>query len=285
MAEPILRHVAANGLRFAVYDWPGEDPAVLLLHATGFHARCWDPVIARLNGRRCLAVDARGHGRSDKPPPPYDWAEMSRDTAALAGALELNGAVGVGHSGGGHALVRAAAEMPGVFRGLVLVDPVIFPEFLYTGTEYSIDGHFILNRRMNWRSAEEMFASFRGRGPFKSWQDEALRAYCDHALLPAPDGGGFVLACSPETEAHIYSSSMLATNRPVYDAVRALTIPVHVLRCTQQAQSATDLNLSPTAPDLAAQFRDGRDVPLPDNSHFIPMESPEVVAAHILEMC
>jgi hypothetical protein len=39
---------------------------------------------------------------------------------------------------------------------------------------------------------------------------------------------------------------------------------------------------SPTAPDLASRFSNGRDL-LVDYSHFIPMEAPEFVAEQILQ--
>ena len=45
--------------------------------------------------------------------------------------------------------------------------------------------------------------------------------------------------------------------------------------------SDTDLGNSPTAPDVASRFAHGLDVLLPDNTHFIPMESPALVAEHI----
>jgi pimeloyl-ACP methyl ester carboxylesterase len=45
-----------------------------------------------------------------------------------------------------------------------------------------------------------------------------------------------------------------------------------------------DLAASPTAPDLASRFAHGREVVLPEASHFIPMEEPEMVAAEIGKM-
>jgi len=45
-----------------------------------------------------------------------------------------------------------------------------------------------------------------------------------------------------------------------------------------------DLSASPTAPELASYFRNGRDFVLPDASHFIPMEHPQEVVAQIREL-
>jgi hypothetical protein len=45
-----------------------------------------------------------------------------------------------------------------------------------------------------------------------------------------------------------------------------------------------DMSASPTAPDLAEHFADAEDVPLPNMTHFIPMQDPGLVAGHVLEM-
>jgi len=42
-----------------------------------------------------------------------------------------------------------------------------------------------------------------------------------------------------------------------------------------------ELNASPTSPDLAAQFPNGRETVLQEASHYIAMEEPEAVAAEI----
>jgi lipase len=280
--RPIERRLPVNHIELTVYEWEGRDPAVIFLHATGFHGRCWDEVIRQLGDRHCYAVDVRGHGRSDKPEPPHPWQQFGLDAAQVARQLELKGAVGVGHSMGGNALVRAAAGEPDAFAALLLVDPVILPAHWYHADEYSIDGHFVLNRRRQWSSPDEMFERFKGRGPFANWQDVVLRDYCRYGLLPADEGNDYQLACPPEVEAHIYASSSLASNRDIYDAVAQVTVPVRVLRCAKPvSQVGVDLMDSPTAPDLASRFAHGEDIALPDYSHFIPMESPELVARHI----
>jgi lipase len=41
------------------------------------------------------------------------------------------------------------------------------------------------------------------------------------------------------------------------------------------------MRASPTAPDLASYFPQGRDEHFPDHSHFLPMEDPRLVAGQI----
>src|SRR5947209_6384480 len=100
-ALPALTPSAANGISLAVWDWPGPGVPLLFVHATGYHGRCWDRVIEHFPDHRCIAVDLRGHGQSDKPGLLAHWRVMGEDIAAVARALGLNGAVAVGHSMGG----------------------------------------------------------------------------------------------------------------------------------------------------------------------------------------
>ena len=84
---PELKFVGEPGEELAVWEWPGEDPPFLFAHATGFHGRCWDHIIRMFPERRCLALDARGHGRSSRAQLPYHWRIFGRDLAAVAEQL------------------------------------------------------------------------------------------------------------------------------------------------------------------------------------------------------
>src|SRR5688500_7194515 len=85
----------------------GDGPTVLLLH--GFaadHHLNWvgpgvfDAVVA--SGRRVIAPDARGHGRSDKPHDPAAYADdtMVRDVRAVLDHLAVESLDVVGYSMG-----------------------------------------------------------------------------------------------------------------------------------------------------------------------------------------
>ena len=265
----------------AVWEWPGErdaaHPPLVFAHATGFHGRLWDAVIRMLPGRRAFAVELRGHGRSGKPGPPYHWRAFGRDLAALAEALDLDGAIGIGHSSGGHAMTLASALAPDAFRTLLLVDPTIFPADRYAAPK--LDASFTLRRKNRFHSADEMLERFRDRPPFAAWRPEVLRDYCHFGLLPA--GDHMVLACPPPVEASIYAESN-APESNIYAEIAAIAQPVTVMRAgIVRRPEVFDLSASPTAPDLASRFRRGRDVLLAGQSHFIPMEVPERVVEEI----
>ena len=258
------QRVHVNGVELAVWHQEGGGPPLVFAHATGFHGRCWDQVIRRLPGRRILAPDARGHGRSAKPAPPYHWPAFAEDLAAM----EIESAIGIGHSMGGHSVTAAAARRPGMFRALLLIDPTIFRPEHYGPPE---DWGFIARRRGVWQSPEEMFERFKDRPPFSTWDPEVLRDYCNYGVLE--DGR---LACPPEVEASIYTHA----NAPdAWFDVSTIGVPVTVVRAGNPwSPGRRDLGASPTDPGLAARFPNARDLLLEGRNHFIPMESPELIA-------
>lgn len=282
---PVEHRTTANGIELAWFEWNparrGRGPTLLLVHATGFHARCWDPVVALLGPRHVVALDQRGHGRSTRTPI-TNWKVFGEDLAAFVRALDLRDVVGVGHSMGGHALVDAAAAEPARFRSLVLIDPVIAAPGEYAGGGWTLalpggEPHPTSKRKRHFDSPEAMIERFRGRDPYRVFTPEALLAYCTFGLLPA-EGGGFELACPPEIEASIYTTSR--TNGAVHQSVAALDLPVLVLRAKlpDPNRSAMDFSSSPTWPGLAGEFRQARDLHFEGRTHFLPMEIPGEVA-------
>lgn len=279
---PQVHRIDAGGVSLCVYEWGARHrgdaaPTIVLAHATGFHARCWDEVVRRLPGRHVVALDQRGHGRS-RYAGPARWTDFGRDLAAVVEALGVRGAIGVGHSMGGHATTLAAALAPSAFRRLVLIDPVIAAPELY-GTRawtHGDDEHPTARRRDRWASPDEMVARFRTRAPFDTWDPSVLQDYCVHGLRA--DGDGWVLACAPAFEASVYVAALAAG--PVHDSVRAIDVPVLVVRAQEprDPNDLRDFRYSPTWPRLAAAFRHGRDLPLPERTHFLPMEDPGFAA-------
>jgi len=272
-----------NGINLCWFEW-GEafrdKGTILLVHATGFHARCWDQCVANLGERHVIAVDMRGHGRSDKQGP-YTWNLFGDDLMAFVEALDLNSIVGAGHSMGGHSLCQAVAADESRFERLVLVDPVILPPAAYAMYKPGRgEDHPVSRRRNLFDSPEAMFKNLRGKGSYGLWQEAVLHDYCTWGLLENPDGPGYVLACPPLVEATIYTETA-GTN--IYPLLDSIEIPVKVLRAPPRDDdhAQMDFSRSPTWPDLANCFEQGEDVFLPELTHFIPMQAPALVANYI----
>ena len=79
---------------------------------------------------RTLCVDSRGHGRSSVP---RDLRELNpgahaADIAAVARKEGINGAIVVGHAGGGPRTLELARSYPELVRAVVMVDAGVYPK-------------------------------------------------------------------------------------------------------------------------------------------------------------
>ncbi len=97
----------SDGFKIA-YDDIGEGDPILLLHGfaadklSNWKLTGWYRLLTK-SGFRVIAADARGHGRSDKPTEPDDYAPegIAADTIRLLDHLELEYADVFGYSMGG----------------------------------------------------------------------------------------------------------------------------------------------------------------------------------------
>jgi esterase len=129
--RPRDRFVTVDGLRLRYRDWGGDGQPCLALHGSAAHAHWWDPVAPFLARRlRVLALDLRGHGRSEWPrPPAYRTEHFAADVLGLIERLRLGRVVLAGHSMGGHVALAFAAWHPGAIERLAVLDarPVVHP--------------------------------------------------------------------------------------------------------------------------------------------------------------
>ncbi len=115
--------VTGRGVRLEALDFGGEGLAVLLLHGLAGTAREWDDTAAWLTGtHRVVALDQRGHGRSERRPADVSPAAFVADAVAVIEQLGLAPVVLIGQSLGGHTAFLVAAERPDLARGLVVAE-------------------------------------------------------------------------------------------------------------------------------------------------------------------
>jgi len=118
--------VIVGGLAIA-YREAGQpaDPPMVLLHAMGEAAVSWEPVLADLAnlGYRAIALDARGHGDSDRPGA-YSYELLRNDVLDVLDALRIDRCVLVGHSMGATTAGLVTAAASDRVSALVLEDAV-----------------------------------------------------------------------------------------------------------------------------------------------------------------
>jgi cis-3-alkyl-4-acyloxetan-2-one decarboxylase len=121
------RHVVAAGQRLHYVDeGPRDAPPILFVHGNGTWSYLWRRPIAELSagGRRCVAFDHLGFGRSDKPPQHGRYSLRTHIDNALAviDELDLRDVLLVAHDWGGPIGLGALLERRERFRGVVLTN-------------------------------------------------------------------------------------------------------------------------------------------------------------------
>ncbi len=104
------------GVRLFVEDVnPEGREAIVFLHGWPASHKMFEYQYERLacQGFRCVGIDARGFGDSDKPLTGYCYDRQADDTLAVVEALGLDGYTLAGHSTGGGVAVRFAARHGG----------------------------------------------------------------------------------------------------------------------------------------------------------------------------
>jgi non-heme chloroperoxidase len=96
-----------DGTEIYFKDW-GSGPPVVFSHGWPLSADAFEDQMFYLSSRgyRCIAHDRRGHGRSSQPWNGNDLDTYADDLAELTAALDLKGAIHVGHSTGGGEVAR-----------------------------------------------------------------------------------------------------------------------------------------------------------------------------------
>lgn len=233
MLEPVSVHrvPSTDGVELAVYDYGGDGPTLLVGHATGFHGRVYDPMLARLDGYRRISVDLRGHGDATAPNGlDYTWESCADDLLAVVDTLELDSRgplFGFGHSMGAAALLMAEPRRPGLFAGMVCYEPVIYPPGV-TGDDarLAVWVERTKKRRSRFDSLEAAIANYASKMPYSLLDPAALEAYVRYGFADGPDGK-VEIKCRPAVEAQLY---LMGPNHRAWDTLNQVRCPVALMR-------------------------------------------------------
>ena len=218
--EPQLKTVDVNGTTLAYFEYgvAREDtPTLLFVHATGFHGRVWDYHIARFPQHHCIALEQRGHGRSESVAA-SNWLTYGEDQVAFVEALGLRQVIGISHSMGSFGMIMTAAQTE-AFASLLLLDPTVFsPEIYASPSPHKIGAddaelHPASKRRNSFASPQEMIERLQGKGAFHLYHPDILRDYCVHGLTQNA-AGDYRLLCDPRVEAQVYICLLYTSPSP-----------------------------------------------------------------------
>ena len=252
----------------------------------GFHGRLYQPFLNEISESvNVIAWDMRGHGESAESRELKQFKSWDTYYQDLGRFLQLQheDIYLAGHSVGGMTAFATAALFPQKIKGVLLVEPVMFDRRL--GWSFGLakllrQGHKMhlaagaSRRRNQFENKQQAFDNFRAKKAFSSWPDEWLSLYVEHGLQP--EGGQQVLSCRPEWESRSFAVSEHRPQR--FMKVFPKDIPVNIL--VGEKDSTFFLGARPLmqryVPHAVVET-------IPDSSHFLPMEHPQVIKDWLLK--
>jgi 2-(acetamidomethylene)succinate hydrolase len=245
----------------------GEGPVAIFLHGITSNAAVFDPVMLNLkNHFRCISVDQRGHGLSDKPDTGYSALDFSEDTAALIETLNAGPAVIVGNSLGARNGVETAVLRPDLVRAVVAID---FTPYIETEVLDALESRVNAGDRM-FKSRDEIEEYLRNRYPLMPADAVRRRAMSAYQQV---DGGLRPLA-SPKAMA----LTAIGLREDLVPAFQKVKRPVLVVRgalskFTSAAAFEKTRKLRPDLPTLVVEHVD----------HYVNEEAPDFISKAILD--
>jgi len=286
----LSRHLFAlpeGGLSYLDFGGPANARRVVMSNANGFNAYTYRQLLSPLCDRlRVQAIDARGHGFSTAaadPEMPLSWNNFRDDLIRFLEALG-EPALLVGHSLGATTSLLLAEARPDLVTGVLAVEPVIQPYLRSWGMRVKrwlhlphqanglVDG--AAKRRAIFPDRDAVFASYKGRGAFRSWPEQVLRDYITGGTRDRADGQ-IELACAPAWEAHVFRSS----GTYIWDRLARIKRPITIIH-----GNVFSTCTAPVTQHMARLHPSAKITLVDGASHFLPMEFPDIVRENILRM-
>ncbi|HTW98180.1 MAG TPA: alpha/beta hydrolase [Acidimicrobiales bacterium] len=123
-AAVVEHSVYHEGARLHVLDYPGDEPAIVLMHGFLDDHRSYDKLVAVLPTRRVVTFDWLGYGRSDRSRRDGPSEDHGSELRAVLDGLGITRAVLVGHDASGPDAVAFALARPERVDHLVLLSTI-----------------------------------------------------------------------------------------------------------------------------------------------------------------
>jgi lipase len=298
-AAPQPLDIPVDGGRLRALRWGTGEAVVLAAHGITASAASWQAVAGRLpSGWSLIAVDLRGRGGSAEAPGPFGLDRHGADLIAIARHIGAERCVLTGHSMGAYAALLAAANSPGLFHRLVLIDgglPLPVPPGLDLDEVLKATlGPALARLDQTFDSVEHYFDFWRAHPAFANTWNDDLEAYLRYDLADAsghqpgpsgrPDPSGLrsrVRAVAVRADGR----DLLESEKKITEALRGLRLPTVLLTAPRGMMGEPP----PFLPaELVEVFE--RQIPMltievvPDTNHYTIVFAPEAaetVARHL----
>ena len=180
-AEPINHFVEINDLKLHYLDWGGDPDkhTLLLVHGGSAHAHWWDDVAPQLTPYgHVIALDFRGHGRSQwADPPNYGLEIYLQELVGFISQHLQTRVVLVGHSMGGHVAQLLADDRPDLLEALIAIDSPPNGPPLATRLKWRWKRRKQGGPRPEFNSAQDLIKRFRLSPPGHALTQRKLKAW------------------------------------------------------------------------------------------------------------
>ena len=273
-----------------------KDKNLFFFHATGFNAETYTPFFSKLNEfldneYSIFALDQRGHGLSEASALSSDltsWKSYFLDANNFLNNFISSENIVMGHSMGGVVASKLVFDFKENIKKSILLDPVLQPESLrFQMPFFNISNKFFISllsmfkqnraseminnakkRRYIFLNQEEIFKHYTGRGAFKYWPDEFLKAYIKGGTIEK--NNQIHLSCLPEWEAKTFSVSYVART----NFIPKITTPTYVPFASSGSTFSSEVRnkLKKNSKFIFEEI---------DGSHFFPMEKKDLICNKI----
>jgi len=271
----INRFAEVNGVRLHYLDWGGDASrhTLLLVHGGSAHAHWWDYVAPQLIPYgRVIALDFRGHGRSQwTDPPMYGLERYLEDLRGFSEYLQTR-VVLIGHSMGGHVAQLLAEESPELLEGLIAIDSPPNGPPLATRLQWRWKRRNQGGPRPEFESSQDLVKRFRLSPPGHALTPAMIEELALKGAEQLPNGN-WAFRFDPRTR--IIKPPLLGMRRP---RLRRIKLPVLVLRGEQSALMSRKAahRMHRRLPRAALKEISGA-------YHHVPLDRPNETVAAIVE--
>ena len=257
---------------------------IFFFHATGFNAETYNNFLSNLSKKlgddyKIISLDQRGHGLSSANADPEklsSWNSLVDDAKDFVQKFSSKEFYFSGHSMGAIIALKLSTEFSEISR-LFLIDPVLpGPKFSAYGRikkffKLHKTSHMVLaakNRRFEFASKQEAFNHFKGRGAYKSWDDNTLLDYLSGGLIIEENKS--YLSCHPHWEAEVFNTASLDTWKYIKKVKCKVFVPYALIASTMGNGARKSIQ----------QYRNFILKPY-NASHFLPMERSDQLSSDI----
>ena len=247
------------------YVEQGEGPAVVFVHGLVLDHTMFEAQFEDLPERyRCIALDLRGHGRSDSPDGPWSMQDSVDDVIAFVDGVNAAPCHLVGMSWGGMIALRIGVQRPELVRSLVLIDTAAGA----TRGDQRQQQDWFMDKLLEDGLSDEIIAAsvpvmFGER--YQADQADGVAVYMDRLRTMDPNGA-------------IEGMRAVMERDSVLDRLPDIRVPTLVIHGEQDASTPMS-----EAEAIAGGIPGAELIRIPDAGHATPLEAPDAINIALAE--